>query len=62
MLALPPIGTTILYNGRAYRFCGTTPASIQPVRALLQDHQTGSWSEVTAVQLTGEWAASSSSG
>jgi hypothetical protein len=60
MLALPPIGTIILYKGRAYRFCGITPASVQPARALLQDRQTGSWSEVTAVALTANPAISSS--
>src|SRR5262245_13445266 len=27
---LPPIGTTIVYEGRAYRFCGVTPVIIQP--------------------------------
>ena len=41
MLTLPPIGATIIYNGGAYRFCGTTPASVQPTRALLQDLRTG---------------------
>jgi hypothetical protein len=45
------IGTTVIYKGRAYRFCGTTPASIQPVMALLEDLRTGAWSEVPAVHL-----------
>jgi hypothetical protein len=49
---LPPIGTTIVYLGRAYRFCGVTPASIEPVTALLQDRRTGEWTQVPVAQLT----------
>jgi hypothetical protein len=48
---LPPIGTTLVYLGRVYRFCGVTPASIQPVAALLQDLQTGEWTQVPVAQL-----------
>jgi hypothetical protein len=51
MLILPPIGATIIYNGGAHRFCGTTPTSVQPTMALLQDLRTGVWSEVPAIEL-----------
>jgi hypothetical protein len=51
MLILPTIGATILYNGGAHRFCGTTPTSVQPTMALLQDLRTGVWSEVPAIEL-----------
>ncbi|MGE5273431.1 MAG: hypothetical protein ACM3QU_06605 [Verrucomicrobiota bacterium] len=49
---LPPIGTTIVYRGRAYRFCGVTPASIQPVTAVLRDLRTGAWTQVPVARLT----------
>ena len=52
MLTLPTIGATIIYNGCAYRFCGTTPTSIQPTMALLQDRRTGAWSEIPAIELS----------
>ena len=52
MLTLPTIGATIIYNGCASRFCGTTPASIQPTMALLQDRRTGVWSEIPAIELS----------
>jgi len=45
------IGTIVIYKGRAYRFCGITPASIQPAMALLEDLRIGAWCEVPAVQL-----------
>jgi hypothetical protein len=45
------IGTIVIYKGRAYRFCGITPVSIQPTNALLEDLRTGAWSEVPAAQL-----------
>jgi hypothetical protein len=45
------IGTMIIYKGRAYRFCGITPVSIEPTNALLKDLRTGAWSEVPAAQL-----------
>jgi hypothetical protein len=48
---LPPIGTTVVYRGRAYRFCGVTPVSIQPTTAVLRDLRTGAWTQVPAVQL-----------
>jgi hypothetical protein len=48
---LPPIGTTIIHLGRAYRFCGVTPASIEPVTALLQDLRTGEWTQVSVAEL-----------
>jgi hypothetical protein len=48
---LPPIGTTIVYRGRAYRFCGVTPASIQPVTAVLRDLRTGAWTQVPVARL-----------
>jgi hypothetical protein len=54
MLALPPIGTTIVFAGRIYRFCGTTPASVQPPVALLQDLSTGTWTEVPASYFAAE--------
>jgi len=50
-LSLPPIGTTILYRGRAYRYCGITPASVQPVAALLRDLRTGAWKQVPASEV-----------
>jgi hypothetical protein len=50
--SLPPIGTTVLYEGRAYRFHGITPASIEPVTAMLEDLATGSWRQVPAARLT----------
>jgi hypothetical protein len=50
MLILPTIGATIIYNGCAYRFCGTTPTSVQPTMAWLQDLRTGFWSEVPAIE------------
>jgi hypothetical protein len=46
-----PIGTIVIYNGYAYRFCGITPASIQPTMALLEDLRTGARSDVPVVQL-----------
>ena len=49
---LPPIGTTIVYLGRAYRFCGVTPVSIQPTTAVLRDLRTGAWTQVPAARLT----------
>jgi hypothetical protein len=49
---LPPIGTTVIYRGRAYRFCGVTPASIQPITAVLRDLRTGAWTQVPVAQLT----------
>lgn len=52
MLTLPAIGATIIYNGCAYRFCGTTPTSVQPTMALLQDLRTGVWSEIPAIELS----------
>jgi len=51
-LPLPPIGTTILYEGRAYRYCGITPASVQPLAAILRDLQTGAWLQVPAFRLS----------
>jgi len=48
---LPPIGTTVVYNGRAYRFCGVTPVSIQPPAAVLQDLRTGAWTQVPVARL-----------
>jgi hypothetical protein len=48
---LPPIGTTIVYKGHAYRFCGVTPASIQPTAAVLQDLRTGAWTQVPVALL-----------
>jgi hypothetical protein len=46
-----PIGTIVIYNGYAYRFCGITPASIQPTMAVLEDPRTGARSDVPVVQL-----------
>jgi hypothetical protein len=46
------IGTTVIYKGRAYRFCGITPVSIQPASALLEDLRTGEYVEVPAIELT----------
>lgn len=51
MAPLLPIGTIVLHNGRAYRFCGITPASIQPTMASLEDLRTGALSDVPADQL-----------
>jgi hypothetical protein len=48
---LPPIGTTVVYKGRAYRFCGITPTSIQPAAAVLQDLRTGAWTHVPVAEL-----------
>lgn len=48
---LPPIGTTIVYQGRPYRFCGVTPASIQPTTAVLRDLRTGAWTQVPVAEL-----------
>jgi hypothetical protein len=52
MLILPTIGATIIYNRGVHRFCGTTPTSVQPTMALLQDLRTGVWSEVPATELS----------
>jgi hypothetical protein len=51
---LPPIGSIVLYEGRAYRFCGITPASIQPVAALLEDLRTGAWRQVPVKEISGK--------
>jgi hypothetical protein len=51
-LVLPPIGTTVVYEGQAYRYCGITPASVQPTMAVLQDLRTGAWSQIPATDLT----------
>ena len=53
-----PLGTIVILKGRAYRFCGVTPASIQPTMALLKDLRTGSLSEVpvTEIQRPGAFA------
>ena len=48
---LPPIGTTVVYRGRAYRFCGVTPVSVQPVTAVLRDLRTGAWTQVPVARL-----------
>jgi hypothetical protein len=49
--SLPPIGTTVLYKGRACRFRGLTPVSIQPARALLEDLRTSAWYEVASAEI-----------
>jgi hypothetical protein len=48
---LLPIGTIVIYNGHAYRFCGITPASIQPTMALLEDLRTHARSDVPVDEL-----------
>ena len=45
-MPLLPISTVVIYNGHAYRFCGITPASIQPTMALLEDLRTHARSDV----------------
>jgi hypothetical protein len=47
-----PIGTIVIFNGRAYRFCGITPASVQPTMASLEDLRTGARSDVLLEQLS----------
>ena len=51
MTPLLPIGTIVIYNGHAYRFCGITPASIQPTMASLEDLRTGALSDVPVNEL-----------
>ena len=46
-----PLGTIVIHNGYAYRFCGITPTSIQPTMASLEDLRTGARSDVPVVQL-----------
>jgi hypothetical protein len=46
-----PLGTIIIHKSRAYRFCGITPASIQPTMALLKDIHTGFLSEVPFAEI-----------
>ncbi len=46
-----PIGTIVIHEGCAYRFCGITPASIQPTMASLKHLRTGYLTEVPVVQL-----------
>jgi hypothetical protein len=45
------IGTIVIYRGRGYRFCGTTPASVRPPLACLQDLRTQVWVEVPLAEL-----------
>jgi hypothetical protein len=52
MLLSLPIGTTVIFKGRLYRFSGITPVSVQPTRALLEDLRTGALIEVPASQLS----------
>jgi hypothetical protein len=51
-LSLPlPLGTIVIHNGYAYRFCGITPASVQPTMASLEDLRTGARNDVPVGQL-----------
>jgi hypothetical protein len=52
--SLPPLGAPILYHGRRYSFHGVTPASIEPVMAILQDTRTGGWLQIPAAELARE--------
>ena len=46
-----PLGTIVIHKSRAYRFCGVTPASIQPTMALLKDLHTGFLTEVPFTEI-----------
>jgi hypothetical protein len=46
-----PLGTVVVHQRRAYRFCGVTPASIQPTMALLKDLRTGFLTEVPLTEI-----------
>ena len=41
----------LIDNGHAYRFCGITPASVQPTMASLEDLRTGARNDVPVGQL-----------